>query len=220
MNVPTIGITADLIREAMPPYELSTDLLDAMFAATRAPPPDASVAWGEERARRLILEVTGYMPADAPQARIAAQLVIVRQATDDTFALADAPGLAMEHVSRLRRTAGALITAGLALERSLVRHQQRPVPFFGTVLADGIDVAALAGRWGGLGVRRDGPEVSVGDEPRSEPGTDPCYENRKDILHLPPFGEFSSSVAHRPAMRGVSPASGRGVQWQSATRTL
>ena len=34
MNIPSNGITADVIRASMPPYQLSTDLLDAMFAAT------------------------------------------------------------------------------------------------------------------------------------------------------------------------------------------
>src|SRR5208283_5511607 len=37
-----------------------------------------------------------------------------------------------------------------------VRHQQKPAPFFGTVLADGMDVAALAAGWGGAGSRPDG----------------------------------------------------------------
>jgi hypothetical protein len=33
------------------------------------------------------------------------------------------------------------------LERTLARHQQKPVPFFGTVLADGVDIAALDAVW-------------------------------------------------------------------------
>ena len=173
MNVPTNGITPEVIRDSMPPYHLSTDLLDAMFAATPAPPPGASIAWREERATRLIHEMAGMMPADAPQARIAAQIVIVREATDHTFALAAAPGLALEHVSRLMRTGVALSTAGVALERSLVRHQQKPVPFFGTVLAEGIDIAAIAGRWGAAGVRGDRGEGSVREVIRSTAGTDP-----------------------------------------------
>ena len=173
MTVPTNGITADVFRESMPPYHLSTDLLDAMFAATPAPPPGASIAWREERATRLIHEMAGMMPADAPQARIAAQIVIVREAADHTFALAEAPGLALEHVSRLMRTGAALSTAGVVLERSLVRHQQKPVPFFGTVLAEGIDVAAIAGRWGAARVRPVGGGVLAGEELRSAPGTAP-----------------------------------------------
>ena len=41
MTLPTNGITAEVIREAMPPYQLSTDLLAAMFTAMprRRPTP-------------------------------------------------------------------------------------------------------------------------------------------------------------------------------------
>jgi hypothetical protein len=147
MSLPSNGITADVIRETMPPYSLSADLLAATFAAVPAPPPDATVAWRLERVTRLVQEIAGLMPADAPQARIAAALVIVREATDDTFAWANTPGLTVEQVCRLRRTAAALTVSAAALERTLARHQQKPVPFFGTVLADGIDVAALAAGW-------------------------------------------------------------------------
>jgi len=155
MTTPTNGITPEVFREVMPPYQLSADLLAAMFAAVRAPPPDATIAWRQERAGRLVQEMAGLMPADAPQARIAAQIVIVREATDDSFAWANAPGLTVEQACRLRRTAGALTNSAAALERTLARHQQKPVPFFGTVLDDGIDVAVLAAEWGGPGSRRD-----------------------------------------------------------------
>ena len=91
------------------------------------------------------------MPADAPQARIAAQILIVREAMDDTFARGGAPGLPVEQICRLRRTGSALTNSVAALERMLWRHQQRPVPFFGTVLADEVDVVALAAAWGASG---------------------------------------------------------------------
>jgi hypothetical protein len=172
MNIPANGITAEVIREVMPPYRLSTDLLEAMFAAVPAPPPKASMAWRQTRAGRLIHEVAGLMPADAPQARIAAQIVIVREATDDTFTRADAPGLTVEQVCRLRRTGVALAASGVALERCLARRQQKPAPFLGTVPAEGIDVAAIAAGWGGEGEPADGGEVA-GEEVRCEPGIDP-----------------------------------------------
>ena len=151
MTLPTNGITADVIRDIMPPYQLNTDLLGAMFCAIPPPPPDASMTWRQARATRLVHELAGMMPADAPQARIAAEIVIVREAAEDSLARAGAAGLAVDQVCRLRRTASALLASGAALERSLVRHQQKPVPFFGTVLADGIDIAALAAWWGGAG---------------------------------------------------------------------
>jgi hypothetical protein len=185
MSLPTNGITPEVIRESMPPYQLSADLLAAMFASIPPPPPDATQAWRLERATRLVQEVAGLMPADAPQARIAASLVIVREATDDTFARVNEPGLTVEQICPLRRTGSALTNSSAALERMLARHQQKPVPFFGTVLADAIDVAALAAGWGGPGSRgedvgesgdgsADGP-VAAGmartDPPYERPGT-------------------------------------------------
>jgi hypothetical protein len=158
MTLPSNGITPDIIRAAMPPYQLSTDLLAAMLAAVPAPPPDATMAWRQVRAARLVHEVAGQMPADAPQARIAAEIVIAREAADGSIARANTPGLAVEQVCRLLRIASVLLNSAAVLERSLVRHQQKPAPFFGTVLAEGIDVAALAAGWGGAGSRPDGAE--------------------------------------------------------------
>src|SRR5208283_2034109 len=121
-----------------------------------APPPEATMAWRQERAGRLVHEVSGLMPANAPQARIAAEIVIAREAADRSIAQADTPGLAMEQVCRLRRIGSVLWNSASVMERSLARHQQSPAPFFGTVLAEGIDVAALAAGWGGAGSRPDG----------------------------------------------------------------
>ena len=162
MTLPTNGITAEVIRDMMPPYQLNTDLLAAMLAAVPPPPRDATMAWRQARCARLVHEVAGLMPANAPQARIAAEIVIVREAAEDTLARAGVAGLAVEQVCRLRRTASALLASVAALERSLVRHQQKPVPFFGTVLADGIDIAAIAAGWGGAGPRDFGGEASGG----------------------------------------------------------
>jgi len=79
------GIAAEVIREIMPPYQLGADLVQATFAALPAPPPDASAAWREPRITRLIQEILACKPAEAGQARIGAQLLIVREMVD-TFA--------------------------------------------------------------------------------------------------------------------------------------
>jgi hypothetical protein len=76
VSIPINGITAEVFREPVPPYQLSADLLAAMFAAIPAPRPGAKVAWRETRATRLVHEVSGLMPANAPQ------IVIYREATD------------------------------------------------------------------------------------------------------------------------------------------
>ena len=66
MTLPTNGLTAEVFRQAMPPYQLSADLLTDMFTAIAAPPRGATVAWQQTRAARLVHEVSGLMPADAP----------------------------------------------------------------------------------------------------------------------------------------------------------
>jgi hypothetical protein len=147
---------AEIIRDTLPRYRLSADLLAAMFASIPAPLPHATTAWRQARVARLVREVAGLIPADAPQARIAAQIVIMREVTDDTFRQAGAPGLTVEQVCRLPRTASALVMSAAALERTLVRHQQRQVPLFGTELADGIEIAAIAAEEGGPGSAREG----------------------------------------------------------------
>ncbi len=47
-------------------------------------------------------EIAGLLPADAPQARIAVEILVVREAADDSFARSNAPGLAVEQIGRRR----------------------------------------------------------------------------------------------------------------------
>jgi hypothetical protein len=82
MGIPTNGIITDVIREIMPPYQLTADPLQATFAALSTPPPDASAAWREARSTRLVQGILACEPADAGQARIAAQFLIARDAAD------------------------------------------------------------------------------------------------------------------------------------------
>ncbi len=155
MSIPSNGITQEVIRDIMPPYQLSTDLLEGAFAALAPPPPGATAAWRHARINRLVREIGGLMPADAPQARIAAEIVIVREATDDTLARSHAPGLMVVELCRLRRTAADLVRTAATLERLLARRQAKPAPFFGTVAADAVDIGALDAVWckGGRGCR-------------------------------------------------------------------
>ncbi|HET6238240.1 MAG TPA: hypothetical protein VFE41_25295 [Acetobacteraceae bacterium] len=98
------------------------------------------------------------MAANAPQAWIAAQIVVCKEAAENAVKRSGAPRVTSEQVCRLLRTTAALTVSTAALERSMVRHQHKPVPFFGTVLTGGIDVPALAAGWGGAGLLREGGE--------------------------------------------------------------
>src|SRR5580700_11296949 len=135
MPVPSHGITASVIQEMMPAYTLSNDLLQATFAALPPPPADASPAWRQARMTRLPQEVTAFMPADATQARLASQILIVRGLADTLAAQAYEPAISEERMYRLSRGAAEMLRMGALLERQLARSQQQPVPFFGTVLS-------------------------------------------------------------------------------------
>ena len=76
MTLPSNGITQDVIRDMMPQYHLSPDLLEATLAALPPPPPDAPATWRHARLTRLVQEIATLMPATAAQARLAAQILV------------------------------------------------------------------------------------------------------------------------------------------------
>jgi hypothetical protein len=109
----------------------------------------------------LVREISVLMPADAAQAKLAAQIVVFRETADDTLDRANAPGLTVEQVCRVRRAAADLTRTSATLERALSRRQQMPAAFFGTVLGDQVDIAALDAVW--CNARRaDRPRAPVG----------------------------------------------------------
>ncbi len=149
MPLPSNGITAEVIREVMPPYRLDPDLMAATVAALPPPPPDTTTAWRQTRLTRLLGEIAALKPADAAQGRIASSLLIVREMADSFAARVHAPGLELNEMCRVSRTTTELLRSAAALERTLARHQQKPVPFYGTVVQDEVDIPALAALWGG-----------------------------------------------------------------------
>src|SRR6202034_3599715 len=151
--------TREAFSDMMPPYSLAHDLLAA--AVTILPlPPDTSESWRHARLTRLVREISVLMPADAVQAKLAAQIVVFRETADDTLDRANAPGLTVEQVCRVRRAAADLTRTSATLERALSRRQQMPAAFFGTVLGDQVDIASLDAVWC-KAARADRPRASV-----------------------------------------------------------
>ncbi len=165
MSAPSNGITAEDIREMMPPYTLSDDMLQATFAALAPPPGDGSTAWRHARIARLTREISTLMPANAAQARQAAGILMVREMARTIAARVHAPELTVPEMCRVGRVAGELVRTAAGLVRALERSQQKPAPFFRTVLADAVDVAALDATW------RNGLPGVLGDEPVQQPAT-------------------------------------------------
>ena len=193
MSFPSNGITPAVIREMMPPYHLDNDLLGAMFAALPPPPPDASAAWRRVRITRLLHEVSTLAPANAAQARIATEIVVTRALADTIAARAYAPDLTVLQMSRVARSSAEVRRTAIGLERLLARHQQLPVPFFGTVLADEVDVAAVDAVWcgGSVGVdARGGADTGAEAVGGVQPGGDETAGGSPAVMRRrgPPAG--------------------------------
>jgi hypothetical protein len=199
MSLPSNGITENVIREMMPPYHLSPDLLEATLAALPPPPPDAPALWRQARITRLQEEISTLMPANAAQARLASQILIVRELADAIARRAYAPELTALQMCRVGRASAELVRTAGGLVRALERSQQKPVPFFGTVLADGIDVAAIAAGWGG------GSAAAAGVGPMQQPASAEPATGLGPV-RLRPGGEAAENVT--PVAGGMAPAEG------------
>jgi hypothetical protein len=119
VSTPSSGITAEVIRDIMHPYHLSADLLEATLAAIPAPPPDAPTTWRLARLTRLADEIVAPKPANAEQARIAAEILITRELANALAHRAHAPGRTDEQMCRLARTTDRLLQTAVSLGRSL-----------------------------------------------------------------------------------------------------
>jgi hypothetical protein len=93
MSLPSNGIIAEDVREMMPPYQLSDDLLQATFAALAPPPCNASTAWRHPQIARLTQEISTLMSANAAQARQAADILMVPEMAKTIAARVHAPEL-------------------------------------------------------------------------------------------------------------------------------
>jgi hypothetical protein len=220
MTLPSNGITADVIREIMPPYHLSADLLEGTFAALPPPPRDAPPNWRHERITRLIGEIVAFLPAGAGQARLAAQILIARELADTVTTRAYAPDVTVEQMRRLSRTSTELIRTAALLLRTLERCQQKPVPFYGTVIEDEVDVAAVDAVWCNDDMQSLPPGTCPGGE--TAPDVMPAAGEaapRADIEPEPAAGQlnaapFAANTRPSPAATPVPPSAETAVRAQ------
>jgi hypothetical protein len=195
MATPSNGITPEVIRDFMPPYHLSPDLLAATIAALPRPPPGSTTAWRQARLTRLFQEVTDLHPADAAQASLAAQFLTTRELADAYKARAHTPDLDINQTCRLGRTADALLRSAATLERTLARRQKLPAAFFGVVIQDEVDIPALETIWASgtpASANADAPAATTTPPPATpQPATapdpvDPQPDPRPDPQPAPP----------------------------------
>jgi hypothetical protein len=162
---PANGITAEVIRDCMKPYGFNPDLLEDFVASLPPPPPEASTAWRLRHLTRLVQEVAIFMPADDAQARLATEVVGLRELAGVLRRRAADPGVPTGELCRLGRTAADMMRAAITGERQLDRRQHMPAPFFGTLLSDPVSIGALDAVWrrgaGGTDVEAMDPEIGV-----------------------------------------------------------
>jgi len=192
MSLPSNGVPPDLSREAMPPYRLGSDLLAATFAALPPPPPNATAAWREAQIMRLIQEISALMPANAAQARMAAQIVVMQELAGACAAQLYASPLTVPEMCRAKRTMGELVRTAAGMMRMLKRMPRTPAPLAGMALDAKVDVAAA---------EPGGCQASD----RGLPCTDPCPQPSSAALPRPSRGGGTVFVPRRAGpIRGAS----------------
>ncbi len=117
MSRSTNGISGGVIRWMMPPYRLSPDLLDATFAALSPPPVGAPRARRQARVARLTQEFATLMPANAAQARVVSQILILRDLAAATAIRAHAPDLTPLQIGRVGRASAEVARTASGLVR-------------------------------------------------------------------------------------------------------
>jgi hypothetical protein len=97
---------------------------------------------------------------------MAAQILVARELADMFAGRACAPGVTIQQMCRLGRTAAELVRTAGVVGRALERSQQAPVPFYGTVEEDEVDLAAVDRAWGGRAVQQ--PAGGTGEDGEAE----------------------------------------------------
>ena len=95
---------------------------------------------------------------------------------------------------RLARAANGLQKKAISLGRSLTRHQQMPVPFFGIVVQDEVDLPALDATWRAQPPNRDAAPLRPASPPPPETTPQP-----KPPADHPDATPPTTDAAHRQA---------------------
>jgi hypothetical protein len=171
---------------ASPTYRLGDDQLDPVLADLPSMIADAPLAWQRTRRRWIRREIATLHPADALQARLAGQIVVLRHLAVRTLGVADLGSNSPAQARRLGRAAAATMREGERLECALRRLQKTAVPPGGARAAEGCDLpAGDAGRRndpvqreadGGWGARPSPSTLRVSRQSASRP--DPAKRAR------------------------------------------
>ncbi len=128
MSLPKLKPPHRTPQPPTPTYRLTDDQLAPLLAALPPLLPHAPPDWHRSRRKQIIREIAWLRPADALQAHLAGQIVVLRRLADSQLRWACVHTNSPEQARRLGRFAAALIDAGDRLECELRRSQKNPRP--------------------------------------------------------------------------------------------
>jgi len=111
--------------EAAPPtYPIGAEQLNPVMAALPSMIDDAPLRWQRTRRRWILNEIAAFRPADALEAGLAGQIVVLRHVAVRMLGEADGDAHSLGQARRLARTSATMLRAGDRLARALQRWQK------------------------------------------------------------------------------------------------
>ena len=185
-----------------PTYHLSDAQLAPVLAALPPLLPHAPPDWHRSRQKKIVKEIAALQPADALQARLAGNIVVLRHQAASAMSWANVRTNSPEQARRLGREAAMLMGVGDRLEHALRRQRKRTGAPGGGWAGDGGEAAP----GGNAGPRNDvmqrlPPGTCPGGEPADGWGAPPSPAPLRDATSP------AERARCRP-QRGDAPATG------------
>jgi len=111
-----------------PTYHLSDAQLAPVLAALPPLLAHAPLDWHRSRQKKIVKEIAAFQPADALQARLAGNIVVLRHLAASAMSWANVRTNSPEQARLLGREAAMLMGAGDRLEHALRQQQKRVGP--------------------------------------------------------------------------------------------
>jgi len=168
MSLAKAKTTQPANQAAAPTYPIGAEQLNPVLAALPTMIDNAPLRWQRTRRRWILNEIAAFRPADALEAGLAGQIVVLRHVAVRMLGEAHGGAYSPRQARRLARTSATMLQAGERLARALQRWQKCVVRMGWARAQEGVDLAAGdAGRRGdaaqgdGNGDRGEGPSPST-----------------------------------------------------------
>jgi hypothetical protein len=164
-------ITHRATQVATPVYQFSDEQLDHVLAALPPLVADALPAWRRTHRKWVSKEIAAFRPTDEVQARLAAQIVVVRHIKGSMLGLAGCGSCSPQQERWLDRTEAVLLRTGELLQRTLRRRQKTPASSVGVQATESIALLVTDAPLRSEVIQRGTVDSSTGTAPRDVVGS-------------------------------------------------